>query len=320
MILWLREMMKRAELLDASQSIFEKAGFNISRRCCSRPSCFDFVVRKKDQLAFVKTHTNIGSALVKEASDLRTISQCFSAAALFIGERTRDKPLEDDAVYLRYCVYTVTLKTLEDVVFRKQYPLVEAGPGGYYVQLDGKVIRERREKLGLSIGKMAEMLGVSRRTLYGYERGMAKASVSTAYNIAWILGVPVAQPINIFKPIKSEGLFATAKRIISKHPFLQKVLSKFAQFNFRVAHISRAPFDFIAQSHEENLSIIGGVVSKKEEPNINKRAEEIISVSKVVNAQPLFITNGKRIPNNNILLISEKELEDIRCPEDLFKS
>ena len=52
--------------------------------------------------------------------------------------------------------------------------------------------------MGLSIGKFAEIIGVSRRTVYGYERGIARASVNSAYKLAETLGV-AAKPINVWK-------------------------------------------------------------------------------------------------------------------------
>ncbi len=310
--------MKRAEILDTTESILEKAGFQLSRRCTSRPSCFDFAVQKEEKPAFIKVYANIGNVFAKDASELQTISECLSATPLIIGEKTRRKPLEDDTVYSRYNIYAITPKTLEDVVLRGMHPLVEAGPGGYYIKLDGNLIRERRQELGLSVGKMAEMMGISRRTLYGYERGMAKASVSAAYKIEWVLGIPVVQFIDMFQSTpQGAGFFAKAKRIIVKYRFLQTVLRKFAQFDFRATHTDRAPFDFIAQCSEKGLKIIGGVADKKER-NVDQRTEEIISVGKVINAQPVFITDGEKIPNNNIPLIHREDLIKMRGPEDLI--
>ena len=308
--------MKRAEILNTTEGILEKAGFQLSRRCTSRPSCFDFAAQKAEKLALIKVYANIGNVFAKDASELQTISECFSATPLIIGEKTRRKPLEDDTVYSRYNIYAITPKTLGDIVLHGMHPLVEAGPGGYYIELDGNLIRERRQELGLSVGKMAEMMGISRRTLYGYERGMAKASVSAVYKLEWVLGIPVVQFINVFQSTShGAGFFATAKRVIVEHRFLQTVLRKFAQFNFRVAYTGRAPFDFIAQCSGEGLKIIGGVADKKEW-NVDQRAEEIMSVGKVVNAQPVFITDGKKIPNNNISLIHHEDLVRMRCPEE----
>jgi len=310
--------MKRAEILNTTESILEKAGFQLSRRCTSRPSCFDFAAQKDKKLAFIKVYANIGNVFSKDASELQTISECFSATPLIIGEKTRRKPLEDDTVYSRYDIYAITPKTLEDVVLRGMHPLVEAGPGGYYIKLDGNLIRERRLELELSVGKMAEMMGISRRTLYGYERGMAKASVSAVYKVEWVLGVPVVQFIDVFQSThESTGFFSAAKRIIVMHRFLQTVLRKFAQFDFRVAHTDRAPFDFIAQCSGKGLKIIGGVADKKER-NVDQRTEEIISVSKVINAQPVFITDGEKIPNNNIPLIHHEDLIKMRGQEDFI--
>jgi len=310
--------MNPEEMMNAAEHVLKTAGFKISKRCHSRPSCFCMVARRNADLSFIKVPSDLGKISLKDALQLQAISSCFSATSLFIGNESRERPLEDDTVYTRYDVYAVTLKTLEDVVSRGMMPLVEAGPGGYYARLDGETIRKRRMKLGLSVGKLAEQLRVSRRTLYGYERDMAKASVSAAYNLEWILGVPVVKPINIFKPVPpTAGVFATAKRLIIRNRLLKNVLKRLILCNFRVAATTRAPFDFIAQPPNEEVRIIGGV-TRKGEKSIQERAEEILSISKVVNAQPLFITEGELIPDADIPFIDSEELERIRWAEDLF--
>jgi len=198
------------------------------------------------------------------------------------------------------------------------HPLVEAGPGGYYIELDGNLIRKRRQELELSVGELAEMLGISRRTLYGYERAMAKASVSTAYKLEWILGLPVAHFIDVFQfTSKGTDFFATARHIIVGHHILQTVFRKFTQFDFGVTHTGRAPFDFIAQCHEKKLKIIGGVADEKEQ-NVDQRTEEIISVSRIINAQPVFITDRKKIPNKRIPLIHREDLANMHDPEEFI--
>ena len=304
--------MKRTEILDATESILKTAGFNVSERCCARPSCFDFAVRREEQIAFIKIFTNVESVSAKDASELKMVSNFFSAAPLFVSDKMRYKPIEDDTVYERYGINAVTVKTLEDIIFRKMQPLIEAGPGGYYVNLDSDVIKEKRQKLGLSIGKLAEMLGISRRTLYGYEKGLSKASVSAAYNLEWALGTPLVKPIDVFETSpQGMGFFATARRMIIRNRFLQRVMKKFVQIDFRVAPIRKAPFDFIAQSSEEKLSILGGVISRKER-NIDQRTQEIMSVSKIVDAQPVLIADRQRKREANIAFISREDLEKMK--------
>jgi len=311
-------MMKQAETLDATESILKRAGFQISERCVARSCCFDLVAKREKQLALMKVPVNVGSIYAKAASELQTISRCFSAALLFIGEKSRDKPLEDDTVYSRYNIYTINLRTLEDIVCRKMYPLVEAGPGGYYVELDGGTIRKNRQKLGWSVGKLAEMVGISRRTLYGYEKGMAKASVSVAYELEWILGFPLVRPIDVFqRGVQDSGFLSAAKRAIVRNRFLKAVLKKLRHFGASAIPTERAPFDFIVQFPEEQLNIIGGVTDGKEQ-DVEQRTKEITSISELIEAHPVFITDGQQGPNNDIPLIRYKELIGIRYPKEFI--
>ncbi len=309
--------MKPGDTLDATECILKRSGFQISKRCVARPSCFDFVARRKEQTVFLKISADVGNVTARDSCELRMISGCFSAVPFFISDRTRRKPLEDDTVYMRYSIFSITPETLEDIVFREINPLIEAGPGGYYVNIDGNTVKERRQKLGLSIGKLAEMIGISRRTLYGYERGMAKASVLTAYNLEWVLGVPVVQPFNVFQSYSSKGFFSTAKQIVIKNRCLHMVLKGLTKLNVRVTPTRRAPFDFIVNFTGEGLNIVGGVADERDQ-NIEKRTEEIISISRVIDAHSVFITDGEQIPANNIPLIHHEDLSKIECSKDLI--
>lgn len=306
------------ESVKAAETILKEAGFTVSRRCCSRPSCFDFAAKKKKTTIFVKVQPDIGNVSPNDSLDLKVISECVSATSLFISKKTRDKPLEDDTVYSRYNLLAVTLKTFENMVFRKTYPLIQAGPGGYYVEINGEAIKRRRQELGLSIGETAEMMGISRRTLYGYEREMAKASVSAAYNMICILGIPVAKPTNIFEKSKTQHkhLLTAARRIITKNRLLQKIFRKLARYDIMAAPVKKAPFDFVINVPEEKMKIIGGVENNKER-ELNKRIEEILSVSRVVQAHPILITDKQKPLNTEISCIHSKEFSKIKCPEDL---
>jgi putative transcriptional regulator len=310
--------MNQTEVLRLAEKTLREGGFNVSVRCLSRPSCFDFVAHKGKSVAFFKVPPNLGSTCRHEAEELRAIAGFFGGAALFICDKTKDKPLEDDTVYSRYGVFAISPGTLEDIVTRGFLPLVLAGPGGYYVRLDGEAIRRRRLKLGLSMGKLAESLGLSRRTLYGYERSMAKASVSAAYKLEWYLGVPVVEPVDVFRPVRrSRGFLAAARRALIRNRLLQGVLRWLRRCHFEVFPARKAPFDFLAECPETNLSLIGGVACSNDK-NLDTRIKEILSVSEIVNARSLFVTDGRQIPDNDIPLVHQKELAKIKNPKDLI--
>jgi putative transcriptional regulator len=305
------KLVERAEALDSAEATLRNAGYTISRRCTSRASCFDFASRKEEKLVFIKVLLDIGAVSRGNAVELKNVSRCLNCSSLIISDMNGDETLSDDTIYSRYGIYVVTSKTLEDVV-RGTYPLIEATPGGYFVRIDGNKIRESRHEIGLSIGKLAGMAGISRRALYGYEQEMTRASVSAAYHLAEILGAPIVKTIDIFKTdlrsLKEEGNPHNPSKNIGNR-FLRFVLDKFSQFGLNVSAMSRSPFDFVAFCPRTELKIIGGIF--KEEESIEERVEEITSLGKVMNVKPLLLGNEKVTKPQNTTFLSFDELTKI---------
>jgi len=306
------------EKVKAAETLLKEAGFTVSQRCISRPSCFDIAARKNKSIILIKFHKDIGCVSPRDSLELRIISENISASSLLISERTREKPLEDDTVYSRYNIMAVTSKTFENIVLRKIYPLIQAGPGGYYVEINGEAIKNRRQELGLSVGDVAEKIGISRRTLYGYERGMAKASVLAAYNLVCTLGVPIAKTVNIFEIYKNQKkqFISRARRIITGNKLLQKIFSKLSRYD--IVAVKKAPFDFLITIPEEQIKILGGVTEEGEN-SLSQRVNEILSLSKVVQAHPVLVTEKHPNSDMNISCIPSKEISKIKHPEDLCK-
>ena len=63
----------RTQLAQELISQLDKAGFSLSSQCDVRPSCFDLVARKGEQLLLVKVLVNI-DALTKEDADALQLS------------------------------------------------------------------------------------------------------------------------------------------------------------------------------------------------------------------------------------------------------
>jgi putative transcriptional regulator len=295
----------------------KEAGFQVSQICCSRPSCFDFAAKKDDKPVLIKTHSDVDTCSPQDSNELKIIASHVSAASLIISQKTHDKPLEDDTVYSRHAIFVVTEKTIKNIALQTANPLVYAGPGGYFVEIDGALVEKRRKELGLSVGKLAEMISVSRRTLYGYERGMAKASVTSAYNLEKTLGIPVVKPINILEKTRKQHqrLLMKATHAIAGQPLLHKVFRKFAFCN--ISPVQKAPFDFIMNVPNEKYVIVGSIAMKGER-HLSKRMEEILSVCRVVHAHPVLITEKRKPFSKDISCVCMDELSAMRTPEDLI--
>jgi putative transcriptional regulator len=306
------------EKANAPEAVLKEAGFIVSEECFSRPSCFDYAARKDEKIIFIKVQGDIDNFSPEDLDELKVISKCVSAASLLIGERTRKKPLEDDTVYWRHGVLAVTLKTFENTILRNVYPLIQARPGGYYVEIDCELVRRRRQELDLSIGEIAEMIGISRGAIYGYEQGMTKASVAAAYNLIYALGVPIAKPVDILDKAANQRkcFLAKAGHAIARNKLLQRILGKLNRCN--ITSVKKAPFDFVITVPEQKTKIIGAVANNKER-ELNRRVDEIVSVSRTVKAYPVLITEGQRSSYKNISCIRSEELSKIKNPEDLLR-
>jgi putative transcriptional regulator len=307
----------KREEVRAAEITLKEAGFAVSQVCSSRPSCFDFAARKSHDLVFIKVQPDVDSLSPQDSEDLGIITESVSAASLLISKKTREKPLEDDTVYSRYHVFAVTQKTFENIVVHRVSPLIQAGPGGYYVEIDSEAVKRRRQELGLSVGELAKMVGISRRSLYGYEKDMGKSSVTAAYNLIYALGVPVAKPVNVFQKTKRHNaycLLATAKTMLTKSKLINRLFSKFRNRN--LAAVKRAPFDFIIFSRED-LRIVGGIAGSNE-PKLDRRIEEILSVSKLVDAHPILITDEVKLTDKDIPCLRSDDVSRLKNPEELI--
>jgi len=297
----------------------KEADFQVSHICCSRPSCFDFAARKDNNTLLVKVHSDVDTFSHQDATELKIIADHVSAASLIVSQKTHDKPLADDTVYSRHAIFVVTEKTIKSIAFQTANPIVYAGPGGYFVEINGALVEKRRKELCLSIGKLAEMIGVSRRTLYGYERGMAKASVTSAYNLAKTLGIPVAKPISLLEKTRKQSycLLTKATRVIAGQALFFKVFRKFAFCNISPVH--KAPFDFVMNIPNEKHAIVGSIATSKEK-RLNKRIEETLNICQVINAHPVLITEKPKFFNEDIACVCIDELTAMRTPKDLIAS
>jgi predicted transcriptional regulator len=102
--------------------------------------------------------------------------------------------------------------------------------------------------------------------------------------------------------------------MFSKNKLLQKIMNKFARSH--ITTVKRAPFDFVI-CVPDSRRILGGIANAKE-PELNRRVDEILSISRVVNAYPVLITEGEQPRKKDIPCVSGEEVARMNGPEDLI--
>ena len=103
------------------------------------------------------------------------------------------------------------------------------------------------------------------------------------------------------------------------HAFIRKVLLQKVMRKFALCDISpvyRAPFDFVMNVPGDKQVIVGSVAAR-DERCLEKRVEEIVSVSNVIGARPVLITERPRFSSNDLSCICVDDLSAMRSPEEL---
>jgi len=296
--------MKRDELLEATRYLLMKAGFYCSSICRIRPSSFDFIARKDNLLLVIKVLNNIDSLHEEVAKEFISIAKFLDAVPIVIGRRTCSSYLEDDVVYFRYGVPIITYSTLENYL-QGILPFVCAAPGGFYVNVDGEILREMRIERGISLGQLARIAGVSRRTIQLYEKG-ERASVEAAEKIAEFLGEDFLKPINFWEEIEKEKI--EISREIEYE--MLKILEELGAFIFPTM---RSPFRAITELLNERIMV--GVNERR----VVEKARLISNLSRVAEKEcVIFMESSHRKNIEGVPIIERRELKRIHDPKEVI--
>ncbi|RLF46457.1 MAG: transcriptional regulator [Thermoplasmata archaeon] len=297
-------LMKREELLEATRHLLLRAGYYCSQICRIRPSSFDFIARKDDLLLLVKVLNNIDAINEEVAEELISIARFLEGVPLVIGNRTCSSYLEDDVVYFRYGVPIITYATLENYL-HGMLPFICAAPGGFYVNIDGEKLKKLRIERGISVGHLARIAGVSRRTIRLYESG-ERASVDVAERIAEFIGVDFIKPVNLWEEIWKEEI--EVKREIENE--MLKLLERVGAF---ILPTQRSPFHAISQILHEK--IIVGVNERR----IMEKAKIISNLARVAEKESVIFMDYCRRKNiEGVPVIAKEELKKIKEAEEII--
>lgn len=188
----------RERAIERVREVLERAGFFVSDAHAIRPTSFDLVARRDALLLIVKVLKNIDALDPQEAARLRELGALFPAVPIVIGKTSGAAPLEPGVVYNRYGVPILVEESLADYVQKGLPPFLFSSPGGVFARIDGDRLRAIREARNLSLGALASIAGVSRRTIQLYEDG-AGAEVQVVERLEQYIGEPIALAIDLFQ-------------------------------------------------------------------------------------------------------------------------
>jgi putative transcriptional regulator len=306
--------MNRQQLIEEVRTVLAKSGFYLSDNYDTRLICFDIVARRDDILLIVKILTNVDSFNRNNAVQLRMIADTLGASALLVGVRTGVGKLENGVVYSRFGVGILTFDTMSEFFLEGVPPFVFSAPGGLYVRMDGNLIRKIREKRRMSLGALAEIGGVSRRTIQMYEDGMG-ATIDVAMRLEEFLGQPLVMTIDPFTYADpSEG---PIPELEAYDGFKKDVLDHLGRLGYSLVPAARCPFDVFTKDRKTVL-LTG--LEKVAKP-LERKATIVANISKVVEMDSVIFVDKRKVKFNigGTPLIGSQELKDVKDREKILE-
>jgi len=307
--------MSRSALVGNITAMLEDAGFTVSDRCAIRPKSFDIAARRGDDVLLLKLLANIDAFDGYTGAEMRRLGEYLDATPLVIGLRTRDEELDPGVVYFRHGVPVFSPDTAMDLFIEEVPPLIYAAPGGLYVNIDGDLLSEIRSKQEMSLGKLANELGVSRRTVSKYEDGM-NASVDVAAELENIFDQPLASPVDVLEGAEDVHERGDDPEEPEADPDDAHIVTVLTRVGFEVHPTSRAPFKTVSEDESRERRMLTG--HSEFTRTAEKRARIMSSVGRVTETRSVYVVDhAKRESVDGTALIEREEFERIDDPEEL---
>ena len=304
-------MLTRSQLLQQIENLLKSQGFKTSD--IYDQGSFDIVARKNLLILLLKTFQNIDSINESNAHEMKQLANIFLASPIIVGEKSRNGMLEEGVIYERYDIPTIGFDTLKNMILYNEYPEILADRGGYFVKIDGNVIKQYREEYSLSLKDLADLAHVSRATMYKYENEIVRANAETAMILEEILNTKVTLDIDLLKQPQIEDI---------KYSEGDDTLD-LSKLGYGVVSTNKSPFDAVAKmkSSEKHSPLMANVEKNRSEKTLKRMAIPLKDLSMVTTSEPVFIINNEKIKESigTIPVIKSWELKEFENSKELLK-
>lgn len=290
----------RKQLIQEINQILTTEGFQTSN--IYNQSCFDMLARRQLILLLMKVLVNIDSVNESHVEEIRKISKVFLASPILVGLKTRNNILEEDVVYERHGIPAVNINTFKNMIINDEYPEILADRGGYFVNINGNVLKKCRKDYLLSLKDLADLAHVSRETIYNYENGKVKANIETAMILEEVLNTKITLDIDLFEPYKNNEKIETEEN------------NDLAKLGYGVVSTKKSPFDAVAKANnkKEENRLIADLEKNRNIKTLKKMAIPLKDLSLITSANPFFIIKNDKFKEsiNGIPVIKSWELKE----------
>jgi len=304
--------MTTGDLLKDIRTVLDRAGFCTSEIRGPQGLSFNMVSRRDDLLLLIKVISTRDDLSRPMSKDILSLARVLKASPLLVHPSSRSSQYQDGVLYIRCGIPLMTFNTLFDHLIEEVPPMMYQGPGGFFVSLDGPLLKQVREELRFSLGNLAESLGVSRKSIQLYEAGMG-ADIEVALRMESLLKVPLILPLDPFS--YSEKLQAIREGFEDMDSLKKELFTHLDSLGMEVIATLRCPFDALARDVKELLLTSVGHDSSA----LVHRAENLSRIRSITGGDSVLVVPGsvraKNIRGTPVLRLSEvikaKDVEEL---------
>lgn len=297
----------RDAVIGLVRAVLRRRGYNISTDNL-KSAAYDIIASNDENIFIIKILYNVDTLKQDVANEMKLLSKIIRAKPLIIGVRCGMGILEDYILYNRYDVPVMSFRTFSNYIVREELPIGFAAPGGFYVKIESAKLREARERSGLSIGDLAKVANVSRRSIQLYEEGKTAVSIDVLLRIENYLNVNLIERIDPFDKLPApDERFPAPGDEISRDA--QEV---FSRVGYRIYFTRKTNFDALSNMMEDVLFI--GFTRIRDEAIL--KAKVIEEIAELTEKYGILLTDreeiSKEIPVVNIKELMNTDKETMR--------
>ena len=310
------------KLIEDVIELLEEDNFRVSE-CRGIKSCFDIMASGK-VLLLIKVLTNIEGLTCRSATELKQVADSISAVPLLIGDRMKSSRLLDGVLYVRYNIPLVSVLTMREIL-QEMMPLIYSIRGNYCVDINPEKLIQVRHKFGMSLHELANELGVSKQSVYRYERS-GRISMEIATRIIELFGDEILisrvswdrMEVEAEMP-EFEGYLTDLKR---------EVIREFNNIGFSTS-LMNAPFDVLAKEKkweygsgkvtkkmEKEQKLVFAIVSNNTEV-LKRRVSIVREISEITGGYEICVS--ERRLDIDSMVMKPDELREFRDPRELME-
>ncbi len=156
----------------------------------------DVIVKGGGKLYVVIAERNASRVKRTKVAILNSLAKAVDATPLIVSERMGHEKLLEDVIYEKYDTPVASPETFKKLLYNEKV-YIRKRKSNFVVKVNGAKLREKRLESGMSLGNLADYLGVSKKSVYDYERGESSVSVDVALKLVELFGEEVLEEVDL---------------------------------------------------------------------------------------------------------------------------